>query len=181
MINRKICIFSLFFFLLLTLNAIAQSDSNYIVNYFVDDFGDPTEHKYLFTIVTGKFSNSATKDSILKVGVIIADSEISFALYEYGSNRVTGSDYTDYVIKMKFPNGHIIEKTTKIDKYSGRLEISSIFDSSIDFDTMFSGNAPIKIYIYEKDRPYANYSFSVTFASKEFISNNLGSDFFWIQ
>jgi hypothetical protein len=159
----------------------AQSDSDYIVKYFVDDFGDPTDHKYLFTMVTGKFSNSATKDSTLNVGVIISDIEISFMLFEYGSSRVIGSDYTSYVLKMKFPDGQIFEKTTKIDKYTSRLILSKLFDSSIDFETLFSGSAPMKIFIYEKDRPYTNYSFTIKFPSKDYIKNNLGSDFFWIQ
>ncbi len=180
--KNSIVFFSFFFFLssIFLSPLFAQSDSDYVVKYFVDDFGDPTDHKYLFTVVTGKFSNSATKDSKLAVGVIIADSEISFILYEYGSNRVTGSEYDTYILKMKFPDGYVFEKSTKIDKYSSRLILSKLFDSSIDFDTMFSGSAPMKIYIYEKDRPYTNYSFSVTFPSKDYIKSNLG-DIFWIQ
>ena len=179
--HSKICILSFIFLLFASSAIFAQSDSDYIVKHFVDDFGDPTDHKYLLAVVSGKFSNSATRDSLLLVRVLIANEEISFKLYEYGKNEVTGSDYTQYVIKMKFPDGNIIEKTAKIDTYTSRLDISHLFDSSIDFETMFSGIAPIKVYIYEKDRPYTNYSFSVTFPSKEFIRNNLGSDFFWIQ
>jgi hypothetical protein len=159
----------------------AQSNSDYIVKYFVDNFGDPTDHKYLYSVVNGKFSNSATKDSLLLVGVLVADQEISFKLLEYGNNQVAGSDYTSYVFMMKFPDGHVFQKTVKIDKFTGRLNIAQYFDSSVDFDVLFNGSALMKIYIYEKDRPYANYSFTVTFPSKEFISNNLGSDFFWIQ
>lgn len=182
-ISKNSFAFFSFFFILSSIflhPLFAQTDSDYAVKYFVDDFGDPTDHKYLFTVVTGKFSNSATKDSKLAVGVIVADTEISFLLYEYGSNRVTGSDYDTYILKMKFPDGYIFEKSTKIDKYSSRLLLSELFDSSIDFDTMFSGSALLKVYIYEKDRPYTNYSFSVTFPSKDYIKSTLG-DIFWIQ
>jgi len=177
-------LFSVFFLLIAPLfisPLFAQANSDYIVKYYVDNFGDPTDHKYLYSVVTGKFSNSATKDSLLLVGVLISDYEISFELNEYGDNQVAGSDYTSYVFMMKFPDGHVFQKTVKIDKFTSRLDIAHYFDSSVDFDVIFNGSALLKIYIYDKDRPYTNYSFAVTFPSKEFITNNLGSDFFWVQ
>jgi len=59
------------------------------VRSYVDDFGDPTSDKYVFAIVEGSFSNSATTNSDLIVKVLIDESMIRFDLYEYARNHPT--------------------------------------------------------------------------------------------
>ncbi|MCK9482295.1 MAG: hypothetical protein M0R38_11110 [Bacteroidia bacterium] len=64
------------------------------INYFVDSFGDPTEHAYVsMGRQKGTFSNSATRNSRLdwQLVVDIEDKNISFILWEYGSYMVQGS------------------------------------------------------------------------------------------
>lgn len=57
--------------------------------YYVDEFGAPTNEKYLRTVIYGTFSNSATTNSPLKVLMNVSkDSTIKIALYEYGSEMV---------------------------------------------------------------------------------------------
>ncbi len=67
-------------------------------NFFVDNFGDKTNKGYVMLETLGTFSNTATKNSALKVQMFLPDGSTEspwFRLYEYaGNNPVTGI-YTD--------------------------------------------------------------------------------------
>lgn len=83
----------LFVFLYLFLNTITEKDNKRDTTweeaYYVDEFGAPTNEKYLTTEIDGTFSNSATTNSPLKVRINVSkDSTIKIALYEYGSKMV---------------------------------------------------------------------------------------------
>ena len=67
---------------------------------YVDEFGDKTGGVFLRLTSLGKFSNSATTDSSLRVEMIFAESlvdNIGFRLYEYNSSNavksISGSNY----------------------------------------------------------------------------------------
>jgi hypothetical protein len=64
------------------------------INYFVDDFGQPTKDGYITTEnpIYGKFSNTATENSRLRVRFIIANKKsVAIKLFEYdGNNPVKG-------------------------------------------------------------------------------------------
>ena len=85
------------------------------VNYYVDDFQQPTEEWYITneTSFTGTFSNSATTNSKLLVQVAVDEFEgegkrVAFFLYEYGRNQVKNSstNYVDeYTITMRGADG----------------------------------------------------------------------------
>ena len=64
-------------------------NANWGVSNYVDEFGDPTAESYLHkTIYDGKFSNSATTNSDLKVTFLVDKDKVSIQLYEYGSRLV---------------------------------------------------------------------------------------------
>lgn len=68
------------------------SESIWTTEYFVDDFGDPTNDGYINTFLEGKFSNSATTNSSLGVRFIITYENVSIKLYEYNRNHAVSGE-----------------------------------------------------------------------------------------
>jgi len=171
----------IFFFLGFSLNPLlAQSDTDFEVRYFIDEFGDLTDHAYLAHVVEGTFSDSATQNSKLLVVVLISDNEIGLSFREYGKNIVSGSDYDTYVVKLKLPNGEIFESNGNISTKTSRLYLSNIITWSVDRDIMFNGSNATKFFIYEKGREYNNYLFSIVFPSLAYVKEKLGENLTWI-
>lgn len=56
-------------------------------DFFVDDFGDDTDEKYIYTKTTGHFSNSATSKSKLFVEILIKDKSVGLFLKEYRETK----------------------------------------------------------------------------------------------
>ena len=92
-----------FFKLIITIILLYASTSfvtaaeygNWSLRYYVDEFGDDTDSKYIMVDTEGLFSNSATTNSRLYVQMLIsADEPLAtyFKLYEYGSSPVTSYD-----------------------------------------------------------------------------------------
>lgn len=76
------------------------------IGNYVDDFGEPTKHGYVYTEVYGTFSNSATTDSKLRVKLLIDESSMRVQLYEYGGNHpIKGKGFLEF--KAKNNNGDI--------------------------------------------------------------------------
>jgi len=96
---RTLNLFLLFFFLV-SGNSFSKplyEDMTWYVSQYVDEFGDKTDKKYVEHYSSeGKFSNSATDNSKLKVTYIFSKtieqekSEylFSFSFYEYGTRKV---------------------------------------------------------------------------------------------
>jgi hypothetical protein len=62
---------------------------------FLDVFGDPTDEECIFSdTIKGTFSNSATNNSSLSVGIYATDEEFQFILYEYDKYIVRDSFHT---------------------------------------------------------------------------------------
>jgi|GEM_PF-5431925 len=89
-------------------------ESFWTVRYFVDEFREPTEEKYITnrSRLKGTFSNSAVTDRDLGVDFIIAKStvnppvSIAIQLYEYGRNHpVRGSTSREYTILVQCKDG----------------------------------------------------------------------------
>ena len=58
--------------------------SDWNTDYFSDEFGDVTNNKFMFALVDGTFSNSATNNSYLSVQITInKDKKIGIFLHEY--------------------------------------------------------------------------------------------------
>ena len=87
---------------------ITTNNQKWKVSYLVDEFGDKTSSKYVKTkeSVWGKFSNSATDNSKLKVQFVITKAgeskwDIGIDLYEYGDLKVKALSY-------KYPSSYLI-------------------------------------------------------------------------
>lgn len=81
------------------------------MDYYVDDFGEPTKEGYLKTSCTGLFSNSATTNSELGVKFLIDKSDIRIQLYEYNRNHpIKGEGFLKF--KAKRADGEILEFQT---------------------------------------------------------------------
>lgn len=134
------------------------------VNYYVDDFQQPTDEWYITanTNFSGTFSNSATTNSKLAVQVAVDAEDIAFFLYEYGRSQVKNpsSNYVDeYDITMRTADGtdHSLSGTV----YCGgdRLIIEGK-----DMDTVLAAmkdGGTISFHIVESDRTTTSYLFSL--------------------
>lgn len=73
---------------------ILNEKGKWVIDSYVDDFGDKTNDKFMVNSVEGTFSNSATNNSFLYARVFIdgfPEPEIHFRLSEYNRNSpVTG-------------------------------------------------------------------------------------------
>lgn len=134
------------------------------VNYYVDDFQQPTDEWYITanTSFSGTFSNSATTNSKLAVQVAVDAEDVAFFLYEYGRSQVKNpsSNYVDeYDITMRTADGtdHSLSGTA----YCGgdRLMIEGK-----DMDTVLAAmkdGGTISFHIVESDRTTTSYLFSL--------------------
>ena len=74
---------------LLIILSLTFLNAKWEVANYVDEFGDPTKKSYLYkNIYDGKFSNSATTNSELRVDFLVEKDEVNIQLYEYGSKLV---------------------------------------------------------------------------------------------
>ena len=81
------------------------------ISNYVDEFGDPTDKEFMRCASLGSFSNTATSDSDLTVIVCydMAEDVFSFRLLEYGDRHATYFENEDCIIKIKDPDGTILE------------------------------------------------------------------------
>ena len=134
------------------------------INYFVDEFGDPTSEGYITerTSIKGKFSNSATTNSNLRVNFLISEGNISLQLYEYAGNHPVSGKISSqsYRIQIKH-NGKVVKGGRKKNKdfratnYSDRLKVNY----SDELMNLFSQGGEFKFRIIETG-DYANGSYS---------------------
>jgi hypothetical protein len=134
--------------------------------FFVDEFGDETSSTYITPkeLLVGFFSNSATKNSKLKVSIIVSgNDEIAFQLYEYGgSNPVKASSTKHYKIKIKDSQG-IIHSLPGI-MYEGSQRIYVDTENTISrMHAILLDEGKIAVRIQEEeDYGYpSTYSFSI--------------------
>lgn len=143
----------------------SNSINNYVVgiwksNYYVDQFGDVTNEKYIVNkeIITGDFSNSATEGSCLAVQILINDTtSIQLQLYEYcNSNPVKGSE--DYIVYVKDSDGSTYESTAR-----GAGDRINFLESEKIFKSL-NTTGIVKFRIYETGRrgSGSKYFFSVS-------------------
>ena len=79
-------------------------DTSWVLDYYVDDFGDKTDTPYIKCVIEGDFSNTATMSSDLTVVVFydfISEFPFSFRLTEYGDHKATYQSRDEITIKMK--------------------------------------------------------------------------------
>tara|TARA_Y100000593_G_scaffold91856_1_gene181761 strand:+ start:729 stop:1307 length:579 start_codon:yes stop_codon:yes gene_type:complete len=129
-----------------------------VANY-VDEFGDLTGNKFLSNTIFGKFSNSATTNSRLKVTFLVDKDKVSIQLYEYGSSLVkTGID--GYRVSIKYDGN--VETFYGVPLVGDRLKITH--NNAKKLINIIKENDNIKFHIdgYYK----SEYDFTLTNNSK---------------
>ena len=85
----------------------AEGDNNlgtWTKGIFVDEFGDPTNKKYIVNIASGYFTNSAEDNGKLKVKMYLEkepENSIWFRIYEYERNLVKYYGTRNHYLKCK--------------------------------------------------------------------------------
>lgn len=70
--------------------------------HYVDEFGNPTNDGYIMTVALGKFTNSATNGSDLKVEVLCNENDAEIELLEYGKYPINVIGTSTINIKINF-------------------------------------------------------------------------------
>ncbi len=133
--------------------------------YFVDNFGDPTDKKYIIQSIDGIFSNSATDNSPAFVELIYTGgNKLRFDMHEYNQrNKAHYSSYERYKIRLKSDSGKTLDDELSIET---SLKGCLILYNKKAVEMIKKAN-DIKVYIYEVDDDYpwkkldTNYSFII--------------------
>lgn len=133
----------------------------WVVNFYVDEFGEPTSDAYVknrFPVI-GKFSNSATENSELKIDFLITNMyDISIMLYEYGGNNpVKAYSEVKYAVNIQDRTGKRIKCIAS--NYSDRLSLDR--SSSKKLHGILLKGGVVKFKIYDMSTPTTKYSFSL--------------------
>lgn len=106
-----------------------DTSNNWVLKYYVDDYGTKTDSKYLETDFVGLFSNTATTNSYCDGLFRINDSgNTEVVIYEYGSYRANGFGVEDKYYITVWDN----KTDTVLVKGTGYLSDDRfIFDSSV--------------------------------------------------
>lgn len=138
-----------------------NNTGGWVVQHYVDNFGEPTNEKYITTkdIIKGTFSNSATQDSSLSVYFLISSSSnVNIMLYEYsGNNPVKAYSKTMYRVNLQDSFGN--RYTLRAANYNDRLNFNS--DDSMKIHKAFLAGGIVKFRIAEEEYRTTNYSFDV--------------------
>lgn len=98
------------------------------INYFVDEFGEPTNDGYITTKnpIYGTFSNTATEGSALRARFIIADKkDIAIKLFEYNRDNPV-KDHDSYRVLVQDKDGERYE--FRAHNSSDRITFSDYLD-----------------------------------------------------
>jgi len=85
-------------------------DGVWEIKYFVDDFDDFTDERYIVNTnwIKGKFSNSATENSDLNVMFLISKNTYAIKLFKYANNNPLKEE-SKYTVWIKDKNNKIFE------------------------------------------------------------------------
>ncbi|BAX78503.1 hypothetical protein [Labilibaculum antarcticum] len=132
------------------------------VNYYVDDFGEPTKEGYIRNtyLISGAFSNTATQDSELSVRFLnSSSSNISIQLYEYASNNPVKAYSSEYYKVLILDKDKKRYNLTAINYKSDRLTFDKTNSRTVH-QILMKGGA-IKFKIVESDTPTTQYEFTI--------------------
>lgn len=148
---RKIAIACLCIFIFITLPLFAE----WKIGNVVDDFGDPTGEKFVYTIVEGTFSNSATASSPCSIRVLaqfsvtpFPEEEWIFEIHEYGfDNPVNNfSSSSEANIKLKDDSGKIYSYDTQNYKYANHWNRLR-YNNAKQLTELLANNNKIKVAV----------------------------------
>ena len=139
-------------------NQNVSADDNWMIDYYVDEFGQPTETGFIRNIdyQEGTFSNSAATNREL-LSYFLIDEDIAIKLYEYGDSLVKNSysRSVEYDITMLDVNGekYYFEGTM----YSSGDRI--FFDEEAEHNVINAllEKGEVKFLITDAERPTTSY------------------------
>lgn len=146
------------------------AEGSWAVNYYVDDFDQPTDQWYITTnnSVTGNFSNSATTKSQLNAQMAIDKDEetggdrIAIFLWEYGRTMVKNSSeqsVDEYNITMRASDGTDHEMTGTMYCGGDRLFIDDAYVGDVIAAMKEAGTVSFRIV--DANRTTSTYLFSI--------------------
>lgn len=138
---------------------------DWIEGYYVDEFNEPTDDRYItnYQRIKGVFSNSATTDSLLKVEFAIDEDSIGIFLYEYGDSLVKNSfsNYNDdYTVTVRNESGD--EDVLKGAIYAGGDRVVLTDKAKDIFIDYLCGEEDFKVLIVEDEYQTSKYLFKVS-------------------
>lgn len=143
-----------------------SAEKTWKLNYYVDDFQQPTDESYLCSKkFSGQFSNSATTNSVVDAEVLVDKENIAIFLYEYGYHQVKNSSsyYDDeYNITMRLKNGKEYKFSGAVYCGGDRIIINENYNSTIIKALSQKENSPVSFYIEHAKYATTKYLFSVT-------------------
>ena len=125
---------------------------------FKDKFGEVTKEKFIQTEAIGKFSNSATSNSFLKVEFLVkADGVFGIFMHEYSANRPPVHFIGDGVVMARNSSGKDF-KATNISKWSNEGGLAVRGGGLVPFLKNSVGD--IKIHV--EDEYSSSYDFVIS-------------------
>ena len=129
---------------------------------YVDDFGEKTENGYEYIITSnGSFSNSATQNAKLLSKFVKDENGLLIYVYEYGRSLASSIESTTEIVKMKKPDGQIIEFKDVYFTKKGLLLFSKDNFTKIKENTIEKGNY---IMIFKRSGKYSESSYKIKFS-----------------
>jgi len=142
----------------------SDSESDWILKHYVDEFGDDTNEKYVSYVGLGTFSNTATTDSDLIVYVMVDREDVSIKLLEYGNSLVNNS-YSHgirYDIITKDESGNKFPCSGYMNAENGDRIYLSDNTKGHFLNHMKTSSEDLRFHIVESDRPSTYYDFTIS-------------------
>ena len=147
-----------------------NSIGNWSKSFYVDDFGDETNEGFISQIVRGKFSNSATQNSRLRVKIYISNANVMenvpwFRLYEYdGRNPIKGV-YSQNGMKCRIKNqdNTISELPITQRQGSDAFQISYIKKNIKMFEELIANEGSANFVCIDDNTSSSKYMFKFDF------------------
>ena len=135
------------------------------ITYYVDEFGQFTNQAYVRNkeYFVGTFSNSATTNSKLYVGLLIDNNYVAIKLLEYGSHVVKASSTTYYNVTYLDQSGRKYYSTGTMYKNGDRILLNDW-----KLVELLKTNTSVDVYIKEDSKYGVNSSYLVTITKENF-------------
>lgn len=143
-------------------NSGNSSNDVWQINYYVDEFNNPTNDAYITNkkAFSGTFSNSATTNSKLDARILIDKNGISIKLYEYGTLEVKAYSTETYNIIFLEENGNKHNSIGIMYENGDRIKLTDNL-----LMTLINSNKTIKVHIEEVPK-YGGYRSTYLFDMK---------------
>ena len=147
---------------------VTGDNGKWDIDCYVDDFGNDTSNKYIYTNTTGTFTNSATNGSNLSVKILCNKNTMSINLLEYGRYPLSLiEDYPKIEMKINY-DGQTKEFTgLQYDSSTKRIVINDTYNVRRLYQA-FVENPKVKMLITIKDYNTSTYLFEINTAGFEY-------------